>query len=90
MTSAHARFGTTDKRPRVTLDRQSSTSEIWHLGGVKFHENCGLWFAAKFDAEETQTQIETILHVYSVTRASAASGVRGTASLTSIAKPAET
>ena len=54
---------TTDKRPRVTLDRQSSTSEIWHLGGVKFHENCGLWFAAKFDAEETQTQIETILRV---------------------------
>ena len=54
---------TTDKRPRVTLDRQSSSSEIWHLGGVKFHENCGLWFAAKFDAEETQTQIETILRV---------------------------
>ena len=54
---------TTDKRPRVTLDRQSSTSEIWHLGGVKFHENCGLWFAAKFDAEETQMQIETILRV---------------------------
>ena len=54
---------TTDKRPRVTLDRQSSTSEIWHLGGVKFHENCGLWFAAKFDVEETQTQIETVLRV---------------------------
>ena len=54
---------TTDKRPRVTLDRQSSTSEIWHLGGVKFHEGCGLWFTAKFDAEETQTQIETILRV---------------------------
>ena len=54
---------TTDKRPRVTLDRQSSTSEIWHLGGVKFHENCGLWFDAKFDAEKTQAQIETILRV---------------------------
>ena len=53
----------TDKRPRVTLDRQSSTSEIWHLGGVKFHENCGLWFDAKFEVEETQTQIETILRV---------------------------
>ena len=52
-----------DKRPRVTLDRQSSSSEIWHLGGVKFHEGCGLWFGAKFDAEETQTQIETILRV---------------------------
>ena len=53
----------TDKRPRVTLDRQSSASEIWHLGGVKFHEDCGLWFDAKFSAEETQTQIETILRV---------------------------
>ena len=53
----------TDKRPRVTLDRQSSTSEIWHLGGVKFHKDCGLWFDAKFDTEETQTQIETILRV---------------------------
>ena len=54
---------TTDKRPRVTLDRQSSASEIWHLGGVKFHEGCGLWFDAKFDTEETQTQVETILRV---------------------------
>ena len=54
---------TTDKRPRVTLDRQSSASEIWHLGGIKFHEGCGLWFDAKFDTEETQTQIETVLRV---------------------------
>ena len=47
----------------MTLDRQSSSSEIWHLGGVKFHEGCGLWFGAKFDAEKTQAQIETILRV---------------------------
>ena len=53
----------TDKRPRVTLDRQSYTSEIWHLKAVKFEENCGLWFDAKFEAEEAQTQIETILRV---------------------------
>ena len=53
----------TEKRPRVTLDRQSSTSEIWHLGGVKFHEGCGLWFGAKFDTNETQRQIETTLRV---------------------------
>lgn len=52
-----------DKRPRVTLDRQSSASEIWHLGNVKFHKDCGLWFDAKFDTEETQTQIETLLRV---------------------------
>ena len=53
----------TDKRPRVTLDRQSSSSEIWYLGGVKFHEGCGLWFGTKFDTEKTQMQIETILRV---------------------------
>ena len=52
-----------DKRPRVTLDRQSSASEIWHLGNVKFREGYGLWFGAKFDTDETQTQIETILRV---------------------------
>ena len=53
----------TDKRPRVTLDRQSSASEIWHLGGVKFNKGCGLWFDAKFETEETQRRIETILRV---------------------------
>ena len=53
----------TDKRPRVTLDRQSSASEIWHLGGVKFNKGCGLWFDAKFDTEETQRRIETLLRV---------------------------
>ena len=52
-----------DKRPRVTVDRQSSASEIWYLGNVKFSEGCGLWFDAKFEAEETQTRIETILRV---------------------------
>lgn len=53
----------TDKRPRVTLDRQSSASEIWHLGGVNFNKGCGLWFDAKFETEETQRQIETILRI---------------------------
>ena len=53
----------TEKRPRVTLDRQSFASEIWYLGAVKFHEHCGLWFDAKFDTDKTQTQIETLLRV---------------------------
>ena len=53
----------TDTRPRVTLDRQSAASEIWHLKVVKFKGGCGLWFAAKFEAEETQRRIETILRV---------------------------
>jgi CRISPR-associated protein Csm4 len=49
--------------PRVTLDRQSSASEIWHLKNVKFRKGCGLWFTAKFEAEETRTRIETLLRV---------------------------
>ncbi len=53
----------TNKRPRVTLDRQSSASEIWHLKAVKFGEGCGLWFDAKFETEEPQRQVETILRV---------------------------
>ncbi len=53
----------TERRPRVTLDRQSFASEIWHLGAVKFHENCGLWFDAKFDTHKTKEQVETILRV---------------------------
>ena len=53
----------TDKRPRVTLDRQSSASEIWHLKTVKFEKGCGLWFDAKLGSEEIQTQIEAILRV---------------------------
>ena len=53
----------TERRPRVTLDRQSFASEIWHLGAVKFHENCGLWFDAQFDTAQTQTQVETVLRV---------------------------
>ena len=52
-----------ERRPRVTLDRQSFASEIWYLGAVKFHEKCGLWFDAKFDSEQTQTQVETVLRV---------------------------
>ncbi len=35
--------------PRVTLDRITSASEIWHFGRLLFAEGCGLWFAAKFD-----------------------------------------
>ena len=50
-------------RPRVTIDRQSAGSEIWHIQAVNFNQNCGLWFAAKFDTEETQKQFETLLSV---------------------------
>ena len=37
--------------PRVTLDRLTSTSELWHFGETRFAAGAGLWFAAAFNAE---------------------------------------
>ncbi len=53
----------TDVKPRVTVDRRSSASAIWHVGSVKFNPNCGLWFAAKYDEAKTQARVETLLRV---------------------------
>jgi len=54
---------TTNTRPRVTLGSRSSGSEIWHVQTVQFNTDCGLWFAAQFDSDETQQKIETLLRV---------------------------
>jgi len=53
----------TDVRPRVTIDRQTSSSEIWHQGYVKFNQGCGLWFGARFRDDTVQAKIETLLRV---------------------------
>lgn len=53
----------TDTRPRVTLGSRNSGAEIWHVETVQFNANCGLWFAAQFDSEETKHKIETLLRV---------------------------
>ena len=53
----------TNTRPRVTLGSRSSGSEIWHVQTVQFNANCGLWFAAQFDSDETKHKIETLLRV---------------------------
>jgi CRISPR-associated protein Csm4 len=37
--------------PRVTLDRVTSASELWHFGETRFAAGAGLWFAAAFNAE---------------------------------------
>ena len=50
-------------RPRVTLGSSSSGSEIWHVQTVQFDTNCGLWFAAQFDSDQTKQKIETLLRV---------------------------
>lgn len=53
----------TDTRPRVTIGAQSAGSEIWHVQTVQFNTDCGLWFAAQFDADETKQKVETLLRV---------------------------
>ena len=53
----------TPTRPRVTIGSQNAGSEIWHVQTVQFNTNCGLWFAAQFDSDETQQRIETLLRV---------------------------
>lgn len=54
---------TTSTRPRVTIGAQNAGSEIWHVQTVQFNTNCGLWFAAKFDSDETKHKVETLLRV---------------------------
>ena len=53
----------TNTRPRVTLGSRSSGSEIWHVQTLQFNTDCGLWFAAQFDSDETKHRIETLLRV---------------------------
>lgn len=53
----------TDTRPRVSIDRQTDESSIWHVQTVQFNKSCGLWFAAKYDSDETKQKVETLLRV---------------------------
>ena len=54
---------TTNTRPRVTIGSRNAGSEIWHVQTVQFNTDCGLWFAANFDSDETKQKIETLLRV---------------------------
>ena len=54
----------TSRRPRVTLDRESHESQIWHVETLQFNKNCGLWFAAEFGANDdakTERKMDTLL-----------------------------
>ena len=56
----------TDRRPRVSLDRGTHESQIWHLETLQFNKKCGLWFATQFrndDPENIKTKIDTLLTV---------------------------
>lgn len=56
-----------DKVPRVTVDRTTSASNIFHTGRVSFSEGCGLWFGVCWLAPESeraghQRMFEQALH----------------------------
>ena len=53
----------TTTRPRVSIDRQTEESSIWHVETVQFNTDCGLWFAINYDSDETKQKIETLLRV---------------------------
>lgn len=42
-------FAQSNQTPRVTVDRWSSASNLFHVGRVHFAPQCGLWFMAEGD-----------------------------------------
>jgi CRISPR-associated protein Csm4 len=44
----HASVWVIEQRPRVTLDRSTSASNLFHIGQVRFAARCGLWFAVRW------------------------------------------
>jgi CRISPR-associated protein Csm4 len=56
-----AKFGwyTRELRPRVSLDRASSASAIWHCGLVRFHKDAGLYGLVRVADEEWRERLES-------------------------------
>jgi CRISPR-associated protein Csm4 len=53
-----------EQRPRVTLDRSSSASNLFHIGQVRFADQCGLWFAVRWltTDQELKNRFTNMLH----------------------------
>ncbi|HJS18848.1 MAG TPA: type III-A CRISPR-associated RAMP protein Csm4 [Anaerolineales bacterium] len=49
--------------PRVTVDRVSNTSEIFHTGRIQFKEGCGLWFGVQWKDQSLRAEMEETLRV---------------------------
>lgn len=45
---ADLRLWQIEKRPRVTVERPSNASTLFHVGAVYFAPGCGLWFGAQW------------------------------------------
>jgi len=50
-----------EQRPRVTIERTSNQSSIYHTGRVYFAPDCGLWFAIHWLDEAYKPKVETLL-----------------------------
>jgi CRISPR-associated protein Csm4 len=66
-----------EQRPRVTLDRASSASNLFHIGQVHFAEACGLWFAVRWlkADEDLKKQFKNMLEQLAATGFGAERGV---------------
>jgi CRISPR-associated protein Csm4 len=51
-----------EKRPRVTVERASNASTLFHTGAVHFAEGCGLWFGVQWLDEAAKARFERLLH----------------------------
>lgn len=52
-----------ERVPRVTLDRQTSASQIWFFGIVTFQEGAGLWCVVRYHSENLRSQVEACLRL---------------------------
>ncbi|GAB4434046.1 MAG: type III-A CRISPR-associated RAMP protein Csm4 [Anaerolineae bacterium] len=48
----HARVWHTDKAPRVTVDRITNASAIFHTGRLRYSPECGFWFGVQWQAND--------------------------------------
>ncbi|MGQ4808493.1 CRISPR system Cms protein Csm4 [Candidatus Entotheonellaceae bacterium PAL068K] len=63
--------------PRVSLDRITSASEIWHFGETRFVTGAGLWFAVDFNPEHGDALRRGFLTVLRVLGDTGLGGERG-------------
>ncbi len=56
----HAKIWAVEQRPRVTIDRRTNKSEIYHTGRVIFAPDCGLWFAIRWLDETYKPAVDAL------------------------------
>ncbi|GAB4467983.1 MAG: type III-A CRISPR-associated RAMP protein Csm4 [Anaerolineales bacterium] len=51
-----------EKRPRVTVERATNASTLFHTGAVHFAPGCGLWFGVQWQDETRKAHFQHLLH----------------------------